>query len=243
MQPLPPIDRQSALFLDFDGTLVDFAATPDAVRVDAALIELLGHLAKWLDGALALISGRPIAHLDALLAPLELPTAGVHGAERRRADRRIERLRTPALDAVAAAALDLAARHAGLLVECKTASVALHYRGAPALEARCLEVMTRAAQPIDGVHVLHGKMLVEVVAAGVSKGRAIEAFLGERPFAGRAPVFVGDDVTDETGFEVVRVMGGRNVKVGDGQTVAGERIDSTAAVRRWLLASSDNLRG
>lgn len=242
VQPAP-IDRESALFLDFDGTLVDIAPTPEAVRVDDGLTEVLGLLAAQLHGALALVSGRPIAQLDRLLGPLHLPAAGIHGAERRRVDGRIERLEAPSLDRVAAAAEQLAAREPRLRIELKGAAVALHYRAAPAFEAACIDAMTHAAEMSGGLHVMRGKMVVEVLANGAGKGRAIEAFLREPPFAGRAPVFAGDDITDEAGFAVVHAEDGRSIKVGRGETLARERIESPAALRRWLHACSEALRG
>jgi trehalose 6-phosphate phosphatase len=228
------LDAASALFLDFDGTLVDIAPTPDAVSVEPGLTGTLTLLQRALDGAVALVSGRPLAQLDTFLAPLVLPAAGVHGAERRRPDGVVERRALPALERVADAAMQLAGLQPGLIVERKTSSVALHYRGAPQCEALCRATMQQVVAVEPGLHLMLGKMVVEALPRGVSKGRAVEAFLRERPFAGRKPVFIGDDVTDEDGFEAVQRAGGVAVRVGDGTTVALHRLPTPSAVRRWL---------
>ena len=223
-----------ALFLDFDGTLVDIAPQPDEVVVTAPLTRTLGQLHSYLGGALALISGRPIDQIDEYLHPLVLPAAGVHGAERRGPDGRMTLLNTHPLDVVERAAMELAAQHPGLRVENKRGSVALHYRQAPALEAQCIEAMQRAIEQSPGLTLLRGKMVVEAKPGGASKGAAIEAFMAEAPFAGRTPVFVGDDITDEVGFATVQRMRGLGMKVGAGSTVAFARIASPAAFRQQL---------
>jgi trehalose 6-phosphate phosphatase len=229
----------SALFLDFDGTLVDIAPTPDAVSVETGLTRTLAQLAQVLDGALALVSGRPLAQLDGFLAPLVLPAAGVHGAERRRPDGVVERRALPALERVAEAALQLASRQPGLIVERKTSSVALHYRAAPQCESLCRTTLQQAVAGEPDLHLMCGKMVVEALPRGVSKGRAVDAFLKEPPFAGRKPVFIGDDVTDEAGFEAVQRAGGYAVRVGDGASVALHRLPTPSAVRRWLALQLD----
>jgi trehalose 6-phosphate phosphatase len=226
-----------ALFLDFDGTLVDIAPQPEAVIVPSELVATLTALNKYLGGALALISGRPIEQIDAFLHPLRLPAAGVHGAERRGADGQMTLLSTHPLDHVEEAALSLAARYPMLRVEKKRGSVALHYRQAPELEQECLHVMQAAIQESPGLTLLRGKMVVEAKPGGASKGHAIEAFMQERPFAGRSPVFVGDDITDEVGFATVQRLKGLGVKVGEGASVAWQRLASPAAFRHQLQAA------
>jgi trehalose 6-phosphate phosphatase len=235
MQSDPPaLDSRCALFLDFDGTLVDIAPTPDAVVVPPGLTDVLDRLARWLGGAVALISGRPLSQLDRWLAPLALPAAGVHGAERRRADGVVERRALAELDAVADVAHALAMTHPGLLVERKTCAVALHYRGAPQCEALCRSAMQEATRGQPALHLMNGKMVLEVLPHGVSKGHAVELFMREAPFEGRRPVFVGDDVTDEAGFEAVQRAGGTAVRVGRGPSIAAHGMPSPEAVRRWL---------
>jgi trehalose 6-phosphate phosphatase len=224
----------SALFLDFDGTLVDLAAQPEAITVPPGLVQTLGELSRYLGGALALISGRPIAQIDQFLQPLHLPAAGVHGTERRSLNGDLTLVHTHPLEHVLEVASALAARHPGLIVESKRGSLALHYRQAPHLEQRCVEAMQAAVQESPGLTLLHGKMVVEAKPGGASKGHAIEAFMHEAPFIGRAPVFVGDDVTDEVGFATVQRLHGVGIKVGEGPTVAWQRIDSAAALRDEL---------
>lgn len=226
-----------ALFLDFDGTVVDIAPQPHAVEVPEPLMAVLQDVREYLQGAVAIISGRPIEQLDAFLHPVQLPVAGVHGAERRGADGRLHLLDTHPLDTVEAAARALAARHPGLLVENKRGSLALHYRLAPELEEECVRTMQDAVDQSPGVALLRGKMVVEAKPGGASKGRAIEDFLAEAPFKGRTPVFIGDDVTDEVGFSTVQRLGGVGIKVGEGPTVASRRLTDPTALRRELEAA------
>jgi trehalose 6-phosphate phosphatase len=223
-----------ALFLDFDGTLVDIAPRPEAVVVPEGLIDTLHHLHGYLGGAVAVISGRPIGQIDAFLHPLRLPAAGVHGVERRRADGSLALLDAPPLDRVEATAQALAQQHPALQVERKRGSLALHYRQAPSLEALCLAAMEAAVDASEGLALLRGKMVVEAKPSGASKGRAIEAFLQEPPFANRTPVFVGDDVTDEVGFAAVQRLGGLGVKVGEGASVASHRMANPVVMRDEL---------
>jgi len=226
-----------ALFLDFDGTVVDIAPHPEAVRVPRPLIETLQWLHDYLGGAVAVISGRPIEQIDQFLMPLRLPVAGVHGAERRGADGAVTLLSTHPLQAVEEAAQALAAQHPSLRVENKRGSLALHYRQAPQLEALCLDTMQQAVESSPGLTLLRGKMVVEAKPGGASKGRAIEAFLKEPPFEGRVPVFIGDDITDEVGFSTVQRLGGLGVKVGDGASVAWRRLPDPAALRQEMEAA------
>jgi trehalose 6-phosphate phosphatase len=228
----------SALFLDFDGTMVDIAPQPHAVHVPEPLIAVLRDLHDHLGGAVAVISGRPIEQLDAFLEPLKLPAAGVHGAERRNARGELVLQDTHPLHRVERAAHALAKRHPSLLVENKRGSLALHYRQAPELEAESIRVMQEAVDHSPGLTLLRGKMVVEAKPGGASKGRAIEEFLREEPFAGRTPVFIGDDVTDEAGFSTVQRLGGVGVKVGNGATAATRRLADPAALRRELEAAA-----
>ena len=226
-----------ALFLDFDGTMVDIAPQPHAVHVPEPLLVVLQELRGGLQGAIAVISGRPIEQIDDFLEPLQLAVAGVHGAERRGADGQMHLLHTHPLDVVEAQACALAAQHPGLLVENKRGSLALHYRQRPDLEELCVSTLQKAVEESPGLTLLRGKMVVEAKPGGASKGRAIEAFLAEAPFAGRTPVFIGDDITDEVGFSTVQRLGGLGVKVGEGATVAWRRLPDPSALRRELEAA------
>jgi len=227
-----------ALFLDFDGTLVDIAPRPDQVVVTPELLAALGALQQRLGGRLAIVSGRPIAELDRMLAPLVLPAAGVHGMERRGADGVLRQLPSPDFTAVRTEAHALAARHPGLWVEEKHGALALHYRQAPELQALCVDTMTSAVRTSLGLLLMEGKMIVEIKAAGVSKGTAIRDFLTEAPFIGFRPLFIGDDTTDEAGFDHVERVGGIGLKVGPGVTVASGRIASSQAVRALLAQAA-----
>lgn len=235
--PLPGIGPQVALFLDFDGTLVDIAPQPEDVVVPTGLVDTLRQLSVQLNGALAVVSGRKLTELDAFLAPLQLPTAAEHGAQQRMPGGQTLRLASPDLREVTRLATALAESHDGLRVEIKPAGVALHYRHAPELEAICLQLMLEASRTTPGLELLRGKFVFEIKPVGVNKGTAIEAFMVDAAFAGRHPLFAGDDVTDEAGFAVMQHLSGHGIKVGDGPTLAFYRCASPAALRDWLLAS------
>ena len=241
MQTLTALSARTALFLDFDGTLVDIAQRPDAVIVSPKLIASLQVLNDQLKGALAIISGRELAGIDGFLAPLMLPAAGAHGAQMRYADGSITRVTPPDLFLVSQAAHQLCRLHPTLLVEQKEAAIAVHYRAAPELEELCLLTMTQAVSRSPGTALLRGKQVIEVKPEGVNKGRAIAAFMATAPFAGRIPMFAGDDTTDEDGFAVVQQLGGYAMKIGDGPTQARHRCASPAALRQWLQEAAASL--
>jgi trehalose 6-phosphate phosphatase len=228
-----------ALFLDVDGTLLELAATPYAVSVSDDLREGLRTLAGAVGGAVALVSGRAIVDLDALFAPLTLPSAGLHGFERRGASGEYHRRPLPsgaALEVARRAMLDLAGRHAGLLVEDKRFALALHYREAPHLEDAVVTAMENVAARLEGeLELQHGKMVVELRPAGATKAQAVAAFLDEPPFAGRLPVFIGDDLTDEPAFDLVNRRDGLSVVVGATRpSAARARLTNVTAVHDWL---------
>ena len=234
--PARPRGAAWALFLDFDGTLIDIAMTPDAVVVPRKLCGILSACSEAFDRAVAVVSGRPIAALDALLDPLRLPTAGLHGLELRMTDGTVEQVaeHSTGLAEVRARFLALARDDARLVIEDKESSLALHYRRAPERESELRELVEGAASGRDRHHVMHGKMVLEVRPAHADKGTAIARFLETAPFAGRRPVFAGDDVTDEDGFEAVNRRGGISVKVGTGKSAAGYRVPDVAALHDWL---------
>jgi trehalose 6-phosphate phosphatase len=234
---MPPYAARWALFLDIDGTLLDIADTPCAVEPGCRELALVDALSLAAEGALALISGRTLGSIDRLFAPLHLPAAGQHGFERRSADGRRRRHRFPAerLRPVAAELREFAAEHPGVVVEDKGTSLALHYRLAPGLGEAAHDALAEAAAPLGAlVEMQAGKMVWELKPAGADKGMAIAEFMAEPPFAGRLPVFLGDDVTDEEGFRVVAAAGGHGVKVGEGESAARWRLPDPAAARAWL---------
>ncbi len=242
MQIPPRLTPADALFLDFDGTLVALAETPEAIEVPPALVALLTDLHALLGGALAIVSGRQVDSIDRFLAPLRLPAAGEHGVQRRDATGANHEQHTPDLHFVLDAVNELAGKYSGLLVERKHAAIALHYRLAPELQAVCQETMTRIVTGQPQLELLHGKFVFEVKPSGVNKGTAIDAFMREAPFAGRRPVFAGDDTTDETGFAVIQPLGGVAIKVGTGATIAQHGLDSPRAVYEWLVEARDLLQ-
>jgi len=242
---MPPFSRNCAFFLDIDGTLLEIAETPQAVHTAAADCKLVGELFARAGGAVALVSGRSLAMIDELFSPLVLPAAGQHGVERRDARGRIYRPLLPAkaLQKAATPMRAFADRHAGLVFEHKGYSMALHYRRAPQLAGAAQAVVREAARELGGaVEVQKGKMVAELRLAGHDKGKAIEDFMREAPFAGRVPVFLGDDLTDEDGFRVVEALGGHAIKVGAGPTRAHLRLPDPAAARAWLREWLENCR-
>lgn len=236
----PLLAARWALFLDIDGTLLTHAETPDAVYVDDALRDLLERLQAQADGAVALISGRSIDDVDALFAPLVLPVAGQHGVEWRDAAGALHRLPFPEehLRQVAQRFAAFKARHPGIVFEDKGHNLALHYRLAPQLEREVRTLVEHAVADLgEDFELQAGKMVVELKPGGHDKGTAIEAFMSSVPFAGRTPVFIGDDLTDEYGFTAVQRLGGHAVKVGDGESVADCRLADVGAVRAWLASA------
>jgi trehalose 6-phosphate phosphatase len=236
--PPPALARDCALFLDIDGTLAELAQTPDAVRIDEAIAQALPRLARELDGALALVTGRSITSADQLFPGLKLAMAGQHGCERRDATGTIH-LHAPRKETYTKLCKlfrALAKRHPELLIEDKGAAIALHYRAVPQLAAHVHRTLRRSIRDAEGYTLQEGKMLIEVRPEGRDKGAAIDDFMAESPFAGRVPVFIGDDLTDEHGFATVERLGGWTIKVGVGRTMARYRLPNVRAVSDWLMA-------
>jgi trehalose 6-phosphate phosphatase len=234
--PLPPPDA-TALFLDIDGTLVDLAETPDAVTVAPGLHGLLSRLRSRLNGALAVVSGRPLDGIDGLFAPLALDAAGQHGAEwRRHGERGALPPPPPAFAEIATGLRRFAVGHPGVRMEDKGAALALHTRLAPDVEDAALAVVEDALRRLGGAYRLQvGSAVAELVPAAATKGRGIERLLAEPPYAGRAPVFIGDDLTDESGFAAAGEHGGFGILVGPPRaTAARYRLAAVADVHAWL---------
>jgi trehalose 6-phosphate phosphatase len=243
----PAPSPQWCLFLDVDGTLVEIADTPSAVVLDPSLKTLIADVARRLNGALALVSGRSIATIDQLFAPLKLPAAGQHGAERRGASGVLWSADSGPVERLQGARATLRAfveSHPGTLFEDKGSTLAVHYRLAPEFEASVCRAVTAAAALLDEHYeVQAGNRVFELKPRGFSKATAAEAFMGEWPFAGRTPVFVGDDFTDESGLRFVERAGGVSIAVGD--RLKGQwRLEDPREVRRWLatVAAMDSPR-
>ncbi|PPT92868.1 trehalose-phosphatase [Xanthomonas theicola] len=239
LRPPPPrLDDACALFLDVDGTLVAFADRPDAVHLLPEVRAAIGRISDRLHGALALVSGRPLAQLDALFAPLRLPAAGLHGHELR-SDRNA-RAAMPAdtsqwLHALHQRAAHLHQTWPGVLVEDKGASLALHWRAAPDAGAQILAFAQAQIGALPGYRLQLGDHVVEFVPEGSDKGLAVTALLQHPPFQGRRPVFVGDDLTDEFGFAAANRHGGWSVLVGArADSAATFALPDTHGVHAWL---------
>lgn len=240
----PSVHPDTALFLDVDGTLLEFADHPDAVRVPAALPPTLQALQARLGGALALVSGRTLAQLDALFAPLRLPMAGLHGLQVRGRDGMLFEHLPPLLPEVLAGARLQAARFPGALVEDKGSALALHWRAVAGAGAGAEDALRQFADmavlQLPGYRLQLGKDVVELRPAGAHKGSALEALMASEPFRGRKPVFVGDDVTDEDGFLSAIALGGHAVVVGERRpTAATYALHGPADTLRWLMQSAD----
>lgn len=234
--PSPPIAllNGASLFLDFDGTLVPLADTPDAVHVDDALLSMLVQLRDRLDGRLAIVSGRSIATLrDLGLGDFLL--SGTHGLEFAHPGEAVQAPpRLPAIDAVEAAFHAFADDKPGLLVERKSISVGLHFRGAP-IWGEAAGALADLLARDHGLALQHGKMLYELRPGGADKGSALTALMQQQPMAGGVPVFIGDDVTDEEGFAAATALGGAGILVGTPRpTLASFFLEQVAAVRHYL---------
>ena len=232
--PPPSLLTGAALFLDFDGTLAPIAATPDGVIVDGELLALLGELRDDLGGRLAIVSGRSIATLRDLGFGSFL-LAGTHGLEFAQPGERVEAPpRRPAVDDAEAAFHTFADDKPGILVERKSISVGLHFRGAPQWGEQAGELANDLAEKL-GLAVQPGKMLFELRPGGADKGSAVHTLMARPPMAGGRPLFIGDDVTDEEGFAAAAELGGAGILVGPPRdTLAAFSLEQVAAVRHYL---------
>ena len=242
MTDLPPppalaallADSPIALFLDFDGTLVDLAPTPDGISVPQGLSAALVSLSGTLGGRLALVSGRAISDIERHLGPLKLAASGSHGADRRLVDGSSLGDKPAGLSDALRAELAHFASAQGFALEDKPHGAALHYRHDPTLEDAGLAfASTLAAQ--HGLDIKRGKCVIELVGQGANKGGAVAAFMQIAPFAGATAIFIGDDVTDEDGFVVATNLGGFGIAVGERKSANAKfHLADVAAVHHWL---------
>lgn len=234
------LSSRCCVFLDLDGTLIEFHDDPAAIGADEELRHLLQSAHDTLGGALALVSGRSIAALDVMLAPLSLPISGIYGQERRDARGVIHRKSTDtgALDPIRAVLLDFLGGCPGIVVEDKGTALALHFRAAPEYGQDCRQLLHEAATELGpGYQIVDGSMIVEIAPSGTSKATAIEEFLLEPPFATRLPIAIGDDWPDVDAFSAVHRHGGLALVVGS--RIEGDfRLDDCRAARNWLSALS-----
>jgi trehalose 6-phosphate phosphatase len=226
------------LFLDVDGTLLDIAPRPDEVEVPPTLLDDLAAIDRAFGGAVALVSGRPIAELDHLFAPLRLRASGVHGAEfRSQPNGAIAELAPGRLGDEAWSALaGLLAKFPGSYAENKQVSFAVHYPGTDIAELQdaLTGLMRRIALPDKPLRLIAGHAVFELQLSGFDKGRAIERFMAQVPFRGRQPIFIGDDKIDRPAFDAALAMGGHAFSVGIALPELSGMFAGPAAVRAWL---------
>ena len=244
---LVPRLNETALLLDIDGTLLDLMPTPREVWVPPGLAVTLNGLMAAASGALALVSGRSLNDIDLIFAPARFPAVGGHGAEMRlKGDDETPAPLAPQLDKELKRRLAAIARiSSGILVEDKGYSLALHYRLAPhakeAIEASI--ALIRADMPDAAVEVLPGKCVFEIKPAGFTKADGVRALMKHAPFAGRRPLFIGDDVTDESVFAIMPEMHGLAFSVGRRAKGVNGHFDAPSDVREFLARLLDDVTG
>ncbi len=236
--------RHFAVFLDVDGTLLEIAPTPASVHVPGYVPQMLERLSQRLGGALALVSGRPLHEIDQLFAPHRFKGAGVHGGELRMDDDilMVSDVDPTALEHAIEQCRRFVARTPGLLLEPKSCAVAIHFRLVPQAEGDVLGcVQGLLAELGEQFALQRGKCFYEIKPAACTKATAIAALMQFQPFCNRLPIFIGDDVTDEPGFEAVNLLGGSSIRVGSGKfTQARQSVPSTVAVHRLLAGLVDD---
>jgi len=233
----PPVPDKPALFLDFDGTLVEIAPRPDAIVVPPTLPDLLEKLVRVTSGAVAVVSGRTNGDIEHYLE-LPLPAAGMHGLQRR-FSRGAEVEAAPAppeLETLRARIRGSSLLGEGVELEDKGAGLAVHYRAAPGREEEVKRVLHEQVADLPILQLIEGKMVVEAKGRGFDKGEAVNLFMDSPTFRGRTPVFIGDDVTDEDGMRAAIDRGGFGIKVGEGDSLARYRLPDVAAVHAWLAS-------
>lgn len=232
---LPSLPSRAALLLDLDGTLLDIAPTPDAVVVPPDLPRSLRRLRDLLDNAVAVVTGRPVEQIDALLPGIPFAVAGEHGGAIRHApDGALERADLPTPPAEwRAQANQVAAGYPGVLIEEKARGFVLHYRAVPeigpVLRQAMLSIMAdpQRADGNNSFELMRAHMAWELKPRGADKGHAVRLIMAQPPFAGRTPIYIGDDVTDEDAMRAARAAGGEGYRV---QDIFGD----PAGVRAWL---------
>ena len=238
---LPVPLQRCAFFLDLDGTLAALQPRPEQVFIPEKTLSSI-HTLTQAGIPVAVVSGRRIDDIDHLVKPLQLPAGGIHGAERRGYSGQMHRLTLDA-DLLARVGAELGAAiesHPTLYLESKGMAFALHYRQAPELEDEARRIAETLVERYPQQLTLQpGKSVFELKPKGASKGAVIRTFMREAPFDGRVPVFLGDDLTDEAGFEVINEMGGLSIKIGEGSTVAQQRLESVEAVADWLCGLAE----
>lgn len=232
------VEESDALFLDFDGTLAPLQDDPATVFLDASIHDVIEVIAARLSGAIALISGRDLKDLAERTRDT-VWRIGSHGLEVASPKTTI----TPSTDRppaqMHASLLTFAEQHDGLVLEGKGPVLAMHYRQAPEFEAQAIETVEKLVAVTPGYVVQIGHKVVEAKPAQANKGRALKKLMTQKPFLNRRPIMVGDDKTDEDAFSAALALGGRAIKVGQGKTIATERLSDPAAVHTWLKENAN----
>jgi trehalose 6-phosphate phosphatase len=243
---LIPDLRKCAILLDIDGTILDLAPSPQQVWVPPGLRRTLARLDTLTNGAVALVSGRPLNDIDLIFSPLELAAIGGHGAELRTAAGAAAIARVAPLSATLKRELArLTGLGRGILAEDKGYSLALHYRLAPEKKEELRAAVDKicAGATAGSIEILPGKFVVEIKAAGVNKANAVCDLMGYPPFTDRNPIFIGDDVTDEPVFGIISKFGGLGFSVGHLAADANGHFDKPESVRAWLARIADERIG
>lgn len=237
--PLPPPlsgTSRPALFLDFDGTLVDIAEEPHLISVPASLNDVLARLSQRLDGRIAIVSGRAVQNLDEHVDLAAIAAAGSHGGEMRLAGAKSANGIAPIATAASGAVRAFVGEHDGLMLEEKPHGMAVHYRAVPG----AAQMVVERLEMLAGMHdlaVKRGKMVAELLPRGFNKGAAVHSLMMTEPFEGGLPIFIGDDVTDEDGFAAAAELGGFGILVGPARdTAAHYRLQGPEEVYAWLTA-------
>jgi trehalose 6-phosphate phosphatase len=241
---LVPRLKEWAILLDIDGTLLDLAPTPREVWVPPGLASTLARLLTRTSGALALVSGRSLNDIDLIFAPEQFPAVGGHGAEMRiSADSEAVATHAPPMDKELKRRLAAIAKLSpGILLEDKGYSLALHYRLAPHAEKAIYEAVSliRSDLPNAPIEVLPGKCVCEIKHSGFTKATGVRELMTREPFKGRRPLFIGDDVTDETVFAIMPDLGGLAFSVGRRTRGVAGHFDEPRDVREWLARLIDD---
>jgi len=238
--PVPDL-RRCAILLDIDGSILDIAPSPRQVSVPTELRRTLARLGELTCGAVALVSGRSIDDIDLIFSPLRLAAIGVHGAEMRiSGDAKVQKRTAPLSDALKRKLAAITELGPEILIEDKGYSLAFHYRRAPEKAAAVLAAIDRicAEMPGEKVEILPGKMVADIKPAAISKADAVSALMRHAPFAGRRPIFIGDDTTDLPVFGMISKVGGHAYSVGEIVADVDGHFDGPKSVRAWLARTA-----
>ncbi|WP_299613204.1 trehalose-phosphatase [uncultured Tateyamaria sp.] len=231
-----PACTRAAVFLDFDGTLVDLAPTPDSIAVPDALDTLLSDLSRCLEGAIALVSGRSVSDIVHHLPGYTGIIVGGHGAEWRvgaAVEPRVN-VNSDGLSVLTDSAHAFAENHPGTLLERKPTGAVLHYRSGPTMKSHVEQIADELVAQHPEFEAHPAKMAMELRPKGVGKDKALADLMAMPPFKGRTPLMIGDDTTDEPALIWAQARGGLGIKVGEGDSQAHHRLADPNAVRTVL---------